>query len=211
MHPSLGFMVNFYFTVILMSWIGSSLPFATQYGLASLFGSYGVIWSNPSLLSIGTQLGGFTTLSFAVSAAIILASMSLVFLGTKMVVRTAWAMFVLSLIGILVYLGVAVAAGHDTFVANFNALSGTTVDNILKAAQASAGYPERILFERYRPRYCLYFPWNIGLHGFRLFCRRNQGRRKIANYSDRGGYPRVWCGGFPILPHIVPSLRWQGS
>jgi amino acid transporter len=141
MHPSLGFMVNFYFTIILMSWIGSSLPFATQYGLASLFGSYGVIWNNSSFLSIATQLGGFTSLSFVVSAIIILASVSLVFLGTKVVIRTSWIMFVLSMIGILVYLGVAVAAGHDTFVANFNVLSGTTVDKVLKAAQ-SAGYPE---------------------------------------------------------------------
>jgi amino acid transporter len=130
-HPSLGFMVNFYFTVILMSWIGSSLPFGIQYGLGSLFSSYGALWNNPSLSFLGTELGGYTTLSFVVSAVIILVSVSIVFLGSRAVVKTAWAMFVLSLV-----------AGHDTFVANFDAMSGTSVATILKAAQDSPGYPQ---------------------------------------------------------------------
>jgi len=140
--PPLGFMVNFYFTMVLVTWVGSVVPIGTQYGIAGIFTSLGMIWNNPSLLSIGSALGGFNVTSFVVSAVVILLCISVLFAGTRAVVNTAWALFILGIIGVIVYLVAILSVGHDTIVANFNALSGTTYDKVLSAASSSPGYPQ---------------------------------------------------------------------
>jgi APA family basic amino acid/polyamine antiporter len=144
-HPAVGFMVNFYFTMVLISWVGSVVPWGTQTGLGGLFSALGMIWNNGSFLSLGVELSGFTPLSYAVSAILILISTSIIFVGVRAVVRIAWALFILSTVGLLVYLGVILAVGHQGFVANFNAMSGTTVDAIVNAAYALPDYPRGFL------------------------------------------------------------------
>jgi len=140
--PPLGFMVNFYFTMVLVTWVGSVVPLGTQYGIAGIFTGLGMIWNNPGLLSIGSVLSGYDVQSFIVSAVVILFCISVLFAGTRAVVRAAWALFILGLIGVIVYLAAILSVGHDTIVANFNALSGTTYDKVLSAASSSQGYPQ---------------------------------------------------------------------
>jgi amino acid transporter len=138
-------MVNFYFTIVLISWVGSVVPWGTQFGLGGLFSAVGMLWNSPSLVSLGGELSGYTPLSFAVSAVLILMSTAIIFVGVRAVVRIAWSLFILSTIGLLIYLGVALLVGPQGFVANFNAMSGTTVDAIVQAAYALPDYPRGFL------------------------------------------------------------------
>lgn len=139
-HPAIGFMVNFYFTLVMFSWIGSVVSWIPQYGLSSYFASLGTITGNSSFLALAEAV---TTpmYSFFITAVFILIGALVILAGPRAVVKAAWTCFVITLAGLIAYATVVLGVGHEGFVANFNALSGTSYDTVIAAAHSISGFP----------------------------------------------------------------------
>jgi amino acid transporter len=140
LHPALGFMVNFYFSLVFFSWFGSVVAWIPQYALSSYFASLGAITGDPSYAALAETVMS-PVWSFAITAIFILIGILIVLAGPRTVVKAAWTCFIITLIGLVVYATVLLGIGHEGFVANFNALSGTNYEAIISAARAIPDYP----------------------------------------------------------------------
>lgn len=150
-HPAVGFMVNFYFTAVLWSWIGSVVGWVPLYGLAPWFSALAVVaptaeqaiyWTNLAALMYDPVVG------FSITFVLISICTLIVYMGPKWVIRTAWLIFGITVLAIIVYFATILSAGHAGFVAGFNARSGTTVAAVQAAAlaQTSVGFVAAPLF-----------------------------------------------------------------
>jgi amino acid transporter len=139
-HPAIGFMVNFYFTLVFFSWIGSVVAWIPQYALSSYFAALGMVTGNSSYLALAQTIMT-PVYSFLITALFILIGALIILAGPRAVVKAAWICFVITLIGLVAYAVVILGAGRSVFVANFNAFSGTTYDAIITAAKSIPGFP----------------------------------------------------------------------
>jgi amino acid transporter len=138
LHPSIGFMENFLFVVIMMSFFGPVGGWALDPGLTSLLINYGTLTSNSGLISMAHSL--VTPINtFIATAIVVLTAILMTATGTKNVWRFQWACLILVIIGVVLQIGTMFAVGHATFVARFNQLSGANYSDVINAAH-SAGY-----------------------------------------------------------------------
>ncbi len=131
LHPSIGYAINFFLFVGLLSVAGAYVPWFTQFALAPLLYYNGF---TDLATTIGTNAA-----TFVVAIFIYLFTAVIVSRGGKATARTLEVLFALVFIGLIVYVGTLLAVGHDGFVANFNRLSGMNYATIASAG-VSAGY-----------------------------------------------------------------------
>jgi basic amino acid/polyamine antiporter, APA family len=146
LNPAVGFMVNFGLTFILFTFIALDVVLSTEWGIGAYFYNIAVTTGSSSAASIATflspppstfSLGGWFV--FGIAAVFIVLVSLAVALGLKSAFRVQKIVWVIVLIATLVYLGVAFATPHSTFLSNFRANSGTNDTAILNGANQT-GY-----------------------------------------------------------------------
>jgi len=136
LHPSLGFAINFFLFVGLLSVAGAYVPWLTQFALGPLLYYNGY---QDLAASIGTNEATFVAAIFVYLFAAFIVSR-----GAKATARTLEVLFALVFVGLLVYVGTLLAVGHEGFVANFERLSGLSYSDIVSEG-VSAGYSGELL------------------------------------------------------------------
>jgi amino acid transporter len=139
-HPSIAFMVNALFVVLMVTWAGVFPFFNSAYNLQILFTNLSLTTGNPAFASIATALTDTNTI-FIVSMATVALVVLTMLLSTKNIFRIVIALFALQAVIYVIFMGMMVTTSHAAFVAGFNAKSGTTVDAIVKGGTGILGSP----------------------------------------------------------------------
>ncbi|MEM2986595.1 MAG: APC family permease [Nitrososphaerota archaeon] len=132
LHPSLGFMINFYLFLIVLSVAGAYIPWFTNWALASILEVNG--------LTEAATFVSTTEFSFIFAAIFYILCAVIISRGAKITIKVLWVFFILVIISLAIYAGVLLTTGPTKFAENFNALSGMNYDEVIKAA-IEEGYP----------------------------------------------------------------------
>lgn len=160
MYPVVGFMVNFYITLMILTFVGSSVGLFISARVAPLL--------------VGLQVATGTSMSGILSAITapdgIAIGMILVFvipltmiLGTKWAMRAIWVGFICQLIAVLGTIIALLAVPQSTFIANFDKLSGMSYTGVIAAAQAGGA---SLSFNWTDTLYAMYFLSTLFAGGF---------------------------------------------
>jgi len=136
LHPSVGYAVNFFLFMVILSVAGAYIPWFTQYTLAPVLEANGLV-DLAAAVSSNEFAFAFAVIYYIICAVIISR-------GAKATSRVLWAFFILVLIGLAIYTGSLLLIGKDTFAANFSAATGVSYETIIEKA-AEAGYPTSFL------------------------------------------------------------------
>jgi len=128
LHPALGFMMNFFLFVVLLSVAGSYIPWFLQWGIAPIFQFIGE--------SAVSEMLTPAMVTFAVALVFFLICAVIVSRGAKATAMALWVFFAFTIIGFLTYAGTLVATGPEQFKATFDAVSGMKYDQVIEAAKA---------------------------------------------------------------------------
>jgi len=132
LHPAIGFSMNFFFNMALLSIGGATMFWVTQYSLGPMFEVLGM----PAIASFLNSSNG----TFIVAIILYALFGVLITRGAKATHLILWVIFILTIIGILAYNATLLSLGTEGFKANFNAVSGMNYDEVIKAG-TEAGYP----------------------------------------------------------------------
>lgn len=137
-HPALGFMVNFVFVTLFITWVGIFAQLNAAYFMPTVLAALANGTGNSSYTSLGTWM---TTLEgqFITGAALVTIVFAIMLLPTKWIFRILVAVFAAQAIIYIWFVVTLLPLNHAAFVAGFNAKSGTTVQAILDAAKNKAG------------------------------------------------------------------------
>jgi amino acid transporter len=136
LHPSLGYAINFFLFLVILSVAGAYIPWFTQWALASVFEVNGLAGLAASV-STNEFTFVFAVLYYLFCAAVISR-------GAKVTSRLLWLFFILVLVGLAVYTGVSLTVGRLGFAASFTANTGMDYNMVLQQAVAE-GYPGQLL------------------------------------------------------------------
>src|SRR3989441_6124542 len=125
--PGVGFITNLSLTFVFTTWISFNFTTMMTLLLPSLGYVAGFTWTPNQL----TQ--------FLIATVLTIIFAGLMMLGTKRVARYMVYSFAVVWLGMIIWLIGLAITGHDAFVANFNALSGTTIHQVTSAA-SKAGF-----------------------------------------------------------------------
>ncbi len=136
LHPSLGYAINFFLFMVILSVAGAYIPWFTQYTLAPILEANGL----PDLAS--TVSSNEFTFIFAVIYYLICAF--IISRGAKATTKVLWAFFIAVLVGLAVYTVGLLAVGRVGFAEKFSAAIGIPYDSIISEA-VKEGYPTGFL------------------------------------------------------------------
>jgi APA family basic amino acid/polyamine antiporter len=125
--PGIGFITNLSLTFVFTTWISFNFTTMMTLLLPSLGYVAGFTWTPNQL----TQ--------FLIATVLTIIFAGLMMLGTRRVARYMVFSFAVVWLGMIIWLIGLAITGHDAFVANFNALSGTTIHQVTSAA-SKAGF-----------------------------------------------------------------------
>ncbi|HXZ89947.1 MAG TPA: APC family permease [Candidatus Dormibacteraeota bacterium] len=122
LHPALGFGMNFSLT--LWEWFiaGFYVFFVASSGISPALVIVGCLTHNQGLIALGDATGG-PVLGFVIGTIVNVAFGLLILSGTKNVFRVLTPIFVLSLSGLVVSIGLLALSGPQVFMAKFNAFA----------------------------------------------------------------------------------------
>lgn len=139
-HPSIAFMTNVVFVVIMITWAGLFPYLTAAFKLQMLFTNLAITTGNQSYAGIATALGVANNI-FIVGAIIVTLVVLIMFLPVKNIFRIVIALFAVQAVIFVIFMGMMLTTNNAAFVAGFNAKSGTTVDSIVKSGTALLGSP----------------------------------------------------------------------
>jgi amino acid transporter len=136
LHPSVGYAINFFLFMVILSVAGAYIPWFTQYDLAAILEANGL----PDLAA--TVSSNEFTFIFAVIYYLICAF--IISRGAKFTTKVLLVFFILVLVGLATYAVVLLAVGKTAFAEKFSTLTGTSYDAIISEA-VKEGYPGNFL------------------------------------------------------------------
>jgi len=136
LHPSLGYAINFFLFMTVLSIAGAYIPWFTQYTLAPVFEVNGMT-DIAAIVSSNEFTFIFAIIYYLICALIISR-------GAKTTTRVLWAFFILVLIGLIVYAGGLIIVGKTGFAENFTKATGVPYESIITEA-VNEGYPGTFL------------------------------------------------------------------
>jgi amino acid transporter len=136
LHPSVGYAINFFLFMVILSVAGAYIPWFTQYDLAAILEANGL----PDLAA--TVSSNEFTFIFAVIYYLICAF--IISRGAKFTTKVLLAFLILVLVGLATYTVGLLAVGKTAFAEKFSALTGTSYDSIISEA-VKEGYPGNFL------------------------------------------------------------------
>src|SRR5208337_2842801 len=139
-HPSIAFMANVVFVVIMITWAGLFPYLTAAFKLQMLFTNLAITTGNQSYAGIATALGVANNI-FIVGAIIVTLVVLIMFLPVKNIFRIVIVLFAVQAVIFVIFMGMMLTTNNAAFVAGFNAKSGTTVDSIVKSGTALLGSP----------------------------------------------------------------------
>lgn len=140
LHPSIAFMENAVFVVIMITWAGLFPYLAAAFKLQMLFTNLAITTGNQYYASLATALGD-PNLVFGLGAVMVTIVVLTMFLPTKNIFRIVLALFLFQAVVFVIFIGMLLTTNHAAFVAGFNAKSGTTVDSIVNSGTNLLGSP----------------------------------------------------------------------
>lgn len=139
-HPTIGFMTNLMFVVIVTTWVGFFPPLAASQGLATMFSNLAIATGNANMLnSVPWLTSAFG--QFVVGAIIIALAIAVVLLPVKWVFRVLVSIFLIQVAIMIWFTGVMVTASHSSFVSSFNTNFGVSdaYNKIISEGQSLGG------------------------------------------------------------------------
>jgi len=131
-HPSIGLVDSLPLVIAIGGgWTGGIGHAFQDPGIAGILASFGRIDAIPFWTS--------QYVSYSIALISVVVSLLVIAAGTKFTFRFGWISFIIVCIGCLTYPAIMLSAGHAAFIAKFQAVSGTTAQTLIQAAQAS-GY-----------------------------------------------------------------------
>jgi len=134
LHPSVGFMVNFVFTLINISVIGTEAVWITSMALGPMFNALAAISNNPGLAGLASTLT-VPVNEFIVGALIAIVLPFVMYFGASVSFKLKTFFFVVSAFSILTFLVAMAVTSNANFVSNFDSLSTTSYSQTIAAAQ----------------------------------------------------------------------------
>ena len=131
LHPAVGFMINFFIFMVLLSVAGAYVPWFTQWALAPMLQFNGYETAATVVAS--------NEFTFLAAVIIYLIFAAIVSRGAKATATALWVFFSLVFIGLITYSVMLLSIGPENFIANFNAKSGMDYYQAIEAAK-KAGY-----------------------------------------------------------------------
>src|SRR3989454_7250541 len=125
--PGIGFLTNLSLTFVFTTWISFNFTTMMTLLVPSLGYVAGFTW-NPDPLT-----------QFLIATVLTVLFAGLMLLGTRRVARYMIISFAVVWIGMAVWIVGLAITSHDTFVTNFNTLSGTTINHVTASA-SKAGF-----------------------------------------------------------------------
>jgi len=139
-HPSIAFMTNVVFVVIMITWAGLFPYLTAAFKLQMLFTNLAITTGNQSYAGIATALGDPNTI-FIIGAIIVTFVVLTMFLSVKNIFRIVIALFAVQAVIFVIFMGMMLTTSNAAFVAGFNAKSGTTVNSIVQSGTSLNGSP----------------------------------------------------------------------
>ena len=124
-HPAVGFVVNFAMTILILSFTGTTAPAVVQWSFAETVYDLGILYHNQAYVNLANYLQQSAP-TFWISVLIVTVTGLMVIASTRvstLIVRY-WTLLAFMIAGGFVL--VILSVGNSGFVANFNAMSGTT-------------------------------------------------------------------------------------
>jgi amino acid transporter len=121
-HPAVGFAVNWYITLILLSWAGPFASWIVEWGIAPIWLTWGTMIGDPTGLIIFNMLN-INEVKLAIGTVIIIVMAILSLLGSKWEFRAEWLAIIMGYIGLMVWAGVMIA-GAPLIDARMQLLTG---------------------------------------------------------------------------------------
>ncbi len=144
LHPALGFMINFSLVFVLLVAIGIEPSWALQYGIAPLLQSLSIVYGDPGLASLANTVSSPEFVTAVGLVYFILIGLALT-RRPRTIMKIKWVLFTITILGALAYILGLLSAGTQTFISNFNSMSGMKYDEVIKAA-VKEGYPSTFLW-----------------------------------------------------------------
>jgi len=139
-HPSIAFMVNVVFVVIMITWAGLFPYLAVASKLQMIFTNLAITTGDQSYAATAAALGEPNTI-FIIGFVILTLVILTMFLSVRNIFRTVIVLFAVQAVVFLVFMGMMLTTSNAAFVAGFDAKSGTTVDAIVKSGTDLIGSP----------------------------------------------------------------------
>ena len=136
LHPAVGFAINFFLFMVIMSVAGAYIPWFTQWALASVFEVNGYA-QLASFVSTNEFTFIFAVIFYLICAVIISR-------GAKATTIVLWLFFILVVFGLLVYAGSLLMVGKDGFAVRFTQETGMDYNQVIAEA-INNGYPSSFL------------------------------------------------------------------
>lgn len=131
--PAVAFTTTFAESIILMFYAALAASLVVAAGLASFFGVLGFITENEGLASAAVWLASPTGL-FLIGSLVILFCGLLPLYGMRRYFTFQRIMFLIAIVGTVVALGVMLFGSRNTFVGNFNELTGLGYSQVISTA-----------------------------------------------------------------------------
>ena len=145
LHPSLGFITNFYFTFTILTLTGSAAVFVASFGISPMLSALGLIYSNQNLITLAGKVAS-APWDFVIAGVVLLVCIIPQFFRAKVTYRTLIVIFAIVVIGSLVTIVSFYSASPSVFSANFNRLSGMNYTNVITTAALPSGFSVGVLF-----------------------------------------------------------------
>ena len=123
LHPALGFMVSWGWSIWLAFWACWGAFAFTSYGLGPIIGTWGAITENQGLVDLGVKLGALgetTTWTYIIGAIILVIFALLAIAGTRWYLNLQKIAFIILLIGLVTTIGLLAINSQEDFQMRFN-------------------------------------------------------------------------------------------
>ena len=139
LHPYLGFLESsMLLFVMISSFVAYDIVLAVQYGFSYMFINFGFLANDNGLIDIGTTLMTDKTWLLLASLAISAVVIGVMLLPIKRVVNVLVSGFFVMVAIFALYIGLMLTTGHNGFIQNFDAWSGTSYQAVLNTATPGA-------------------------------------------------------------------------
>ncbi len=136
LHPTLGLVVSWTLSIILLFWSGQIINWAVRWGIIYMFKGVSMANGNTVLAGLADMLN--QPHPRAILGTILMALLFYVLIrGAKWVMRLSWVAVISSFATIVVFGIAAAKSGAGAFAANFQQATGISPDAVVQAAQGS--------------------------------------------------------------------------
>lgn len=132
LHPSIGYSISFAFLLLIVSLVGTEVPWVIDYALTPIF----VLTGNMQWVSIVAD----PQFKFGIAIIYYLICALIISRGAKATMKAFWFSFIAIMAGVATFIVACLWAGPATFQSNFNQFSGMNYADVISTAK-NLGWP----------------------------------------------------------------------